>query len=50
MQTYEFRYDYLGLSTESKPSVSKVPDGCTFYEVDTSSLYIKYGEQWYEQH
>ena len=45
---WEFRSDYLGLSTEEKP----VPeaDGTTYYEVDTSSFFIWYKGSWYEQH
>lgn len=42
-----FRVDILGLSTESKPETSI--DGTTFYEVDTSTLYIYYKGTWYEQ-
>lgn len=45
---WEFRFDYLGLSTENKPTPKS--DGTTFYEVDTSSLYIWYKNNWYEQH
>ena len=42
-----FRVDILGLSTDSKPETSI--DGTTFYEVDTSTLYIYYKGTWYKQ-
>lgn len=42
-----FRVDILGLSTDSKPETSV--DGTTFYEVDTSTLYIYYKGTWYKQ-
>lgn len=46
------RWDFLGLSTEGEkptPSTStRVVDGSTFFEVDTSKLYIYYKDQWYE--
>lgn len=41
--------DYLGLSTETKPTGGNLIDGATYYEVDTSKFYIYYKEQWYEQ-
>lgn len=41
------RFDFIGLSTESKPT--EVASGSTFYEVDTSTLFIYYKTQWYEQ-
>lgn len=45
------RWDFIGLSTESKPTATsnKVVDGSTFYEVDTSKLYIWVNDQWYEK-
>lgn len=45
------RWDFIGLSTDSKPDVTsnKVVDGSTFYEVDTSKLFIFVGEEWYEK-
>ena len=46
---YPFKYDYLGLSTDTKPDTSVAADGSTFLEVDTSKLFIKYGDEWYEQ-
>lgn len=47
----KIRWDFLGLSTDSKPSVDtgKVVNGSTFYEVDTSTVYIYYNGEWYEQ-
>ena len=47
--TYPFRYDYLGLSTETKPEASKIADGSTYYEVNTGKLYLAYKGVWYEQ-
>ena len=43
---YIARNDYLGLSTEAKPS--PVVDGTTFFEVDTEKFYIYYKGEWYE--
>lgn len=45
------RWDFIGLSTESKPTAAsnKVVDGSTFYEVNTSKLYIWVKDQWYEK-
>lgn len=43
------RWDFLGLSTDSKPTTGeKVTDGSTFFECDTSKLFIFYKDQWYE--
>lgn len=42
------RFDYLGLSEEDKPTNEAV-NGSTYYEVDTSKLYIFYNGEWYEQ-
>lgn len=47
MSEFITRFDYLGLSTDSKPT--NVVDGSTFYEVDTSTLYVYYKTEWYEQ-
>ena len=47
-----YRWDFIGLSTDSKPTPAtseKVADGSTYYEGDTSKLYIWYGTQWYEK-
>ena len=45
------RWDFIGLSSESKPTAdnSKVCDGSTFYEADTSKLYFWVGSKWYEK-
>ena len=46
-----YRWDFIGLSTDSKPTADnpKVTDGSTYYESDTSKLYIWYQDQWYEK-
>lgn len=41
------RYDYIGLSTDTKPSTAT--NGSTFYAVDTSKLYFLYKGTWYEK-
>ena len=45
------RWDYLGLSTDSKPTATdpKVTNGSTFYEADTSKLYFWTDGTWYEK-
>ena len=46
------RWDFIGLSTDTKPTPSdspKVTDGSNFYEVDTSKLYIWAKNDWYEK-
>lgn len=49
------RWDFIGLSTDSKPTPTspqdgkKVVDGSTFLEADTSKLYIFTRGQWYEK-
>lgn len=45
-----YRWDFVGLSTDSKPTPEtsqKVCNGSTFYEADTSAFYIYYNDQWY---
>lgn len=49
MIIYNFRYDYLGLSTETKPDASKLADGTTYYEVNTGKLWLVYNGTWYDQ-
>ena len=47
-----YRWDFIGLSTDSKPTPEespKVVDGSTFYESDTSKLYVFYKDTWYEK-
>lgn len=46
-KVWEFRKDYIGLSTDEKPQ--EAVDGNTFYEVDTSNFYIMYNGTWYLQ-
>jgi len=45
------RWDFIGLSTDSKPTAtnSKVTNGSTFYEADTSKLYFWTDGSWYEK-
>lgn len=46
------RYDFIGLSTDSKPTPStsyRVTDGSTFFEADTSKLYFWTRGQWYNK-
>ena len=46
------RWDFIGLSTDTKPTAddsAKVVDGSTYYEADTSKLYIWTRGQWYEK-
>lgn len=51
MVANHFRWDFYGLSTDSKPDATnpKVADGSTYYEADTSKLYVWYKDQWYEK-
>lgn len=46
----KYRWDFLGLSTESKPTATNenVTDGSTYFEVNTSKMYVWYKDQWYE--
>ena len=46
------RWDFIGLSSEDKPTPAtskKVVDGSTFFEADTSRLYIWTRTQWYRK-
>lgn len=45
------RWDFIGLSADSKPTSEnpKVTNGSTFYEADTSKLYIWVNDTWYEK-
>lgn len=48
----KYRWDFLGLSTDNKPTPeesNKVVNGSTYYETDTSKLYVFYNDQWYER-
>lgn len=52
MANQEIRWDFIGLSTDTKPTPTtseKVTDGSTFYEADTSKLYFWYKDNWYEK-
>ena len=51
MVAQHYRWDFYGLSTDSKPDATnpKVADGSTYYEADTSKLYVWYKDQWYEK-
>lgn len=47
-----YRWDFVGLSTDEKPTPAespKVVDGSTYYESDTSKLYVFYKDTWYEK-
>lgn len=47
-----YRWDFFGLSTDTKPTPEdspKVVDGSTFYESDTSKLFVFYKDTWYER-
>ena len=45
------RWDFIGLSTDSKPTADnpKVVDGSTFYEANTSKLFFWTRDRWYEK-
>lgn len=52
MVANKYRWDFIGLSTYTKPTPEtsdKVADGSTYYESDTSKLYIWYKDNWYEK-
>lgn len=47
-----YRWDFIGLSTDTKPTPAtseKVVDGSTYYTSDDSKLYVWYKNQWYEK-
>lgn len=47
-----YRWDFIGLSSQSKPTPAtseKVVNGSTFYEGDTSKLYVFCEGTWYEK-
>ena len=47
-----FRWDFIGLSTDEKPTPAtspKVVDGSTYYCSDNSKLYVWCKTQWYEK-
>ena len=48
----KYRWDFIGLSSQDKPTPqtsNKVVDGSTFYECDTSKLYVYCQDDWYER-
>lgn len=50
--TNHYRWDFIGLSTDVKPTPAtsvKVVDGSTYYTSDDSKLYVWYEDQWYEK-
>ena len=51
MVAQHYRWDFIGLSTDTKPDATneKVTNGSTYYESNTSKLYIWYNNQWYEK-
>ncbi len=47
-----YRWDFIGLSTDNKPTPAtseKVVNGSTFYCSDNSKLYVFYKDTWYEK-
>ena len=52
MVEQHYRWDFIGISTDSKPTPAtseKVVDGSTYYTSDNSKLYVWYKDQWYEK-
>lgn len=52
MVAQHYRWDFIGLSTDTKPTPAtseKVVDGSTFYCSDNSKLYVFYKDTWYEK-
>ena len=52
MVKQHYRWDFIGLSTDSKPTPAtneNVADGSTFYCSDNSKLYVFYKDTWYEK-
>ena len=52
MVNNHYRWDFIGLSTDTKPTPQtseKVVDGSTFYCSDTSKLYVFCQGTWYER-
>lgn len=52
MVAQHYRWDFIGLSTDEKPTPvtsEKVVDGSTFYCSDNSKLYVWCDTQWYEK-
>ena len=52
MVAQKYRWDFIGLSTDEKPTPAtsdKVVDGSTFYCSDNSKLYVFCKDTWYER-
>ena len=52
MVAQHYRWDFIGLSTDTKPTPQtseKVVDGSTFYCSDNSKLYVFCKDNWYER-
>ena len=52
MVNNHYRWDFIGLSTDTKPTPQtseKVVDGSTFYTSDDSKFYVWCKDQWYEK-
>jgi hypothetical protein len=52
MVKQHYRWDFIGLSTDEKPTPEtseNVVDGSTFYCSDTSKLYVFCKDTWYER-
>lgn len=52
MVANHYRWDFIGLSTDTKPTPQtseKVVDGSTYYCSDNSKLYVFYKDTWYEK-
>lgn len=52
MVAQHYRWDFIGLSTDVKPTPEtseKVVNGSTFYCADNSKLYIYCTNNWYER-
>lgn len=52
MVEQHYRWDFIGLSTDVKPTPEtseKVVDGSTYYCADTSKLYVYCTNNWYER-
>lgn len=52
MVANHYRWDFVGLSTDTKPTPEtseKVVDGSIFYCSDTSKLYVYCKDNWYER-
>jgi len=50
MVTQKGRYRYYGKSTDVKPTITDIPNGAVFIEVDTGKAFLfeAEGKVWYE--